>query len=394
VAAEHLSRRALLRRAGLGLGTVLVAGSGVLGYRAYDQGVLDVGDGPAYAPWSSWDEQQGVLRLVGAAILAPSPHNAQAWLFRVGGNRVDLYADSARWTGATDPFRREQHIGLGAALENLVLAAQADGYAPSVKLLPDGPASSHVVRIDLGRSTANASSLYAAIPKRHTNRYPFVTGKDVPGAALASMSALADSTTPDARLFWFAEPTQRSDISELFVAATEALIADPDQSESDYAWFRQSWDEIQTQRDGITVDAAGLSNVIGALGKILPAQSRSATDSAWLTTTRDHQTTTAAAYGFVAVRDSTANEQRLQGGRLLERVHLWATGNGIALQHMNQLTERADREVQLGITPRFGTALGGLIPSEWQALSSFRVGYQTHTPRKSPRRSIKMVTLA
>src|ERR1700681_3472825 len=53
---ELVSRRTLLQRAGLGLGTVLVAGSGALGYRAYDQGVLEVGQGPAYAPWSSWRE--------------------------------------------------------------------------------------------------------------------------------------------------------------------------------------------------------------------------------------------------------------------------------------------------------------------------------------------------
>ena len=131
------------------------------------------------------------------------------------------------------------------------------------------------------------------------------------------MAALADPTVADVRLVWFATAAQLGHIGELFVQATEALIADPDQSASDYAWFRQSWDEIQTQRDGITVDAAGLSDLIGALGKLLPAQSRTATDDAWLATTRDHQTKTAAAYGFVAVRDATVPAQRLEGGRLL-----------------------------------------------------------------------------
>ena len=174
----RLNRRKLLRRAGLGIGTVLVAGSGALGYRAYDQGVLEVDSGPAYEPWSNWREQEGFLRLVGAAILAPSPHNAQAWLFRVGSGRVDLYADRARWTGATDPFRREQYVGLGAAHENLVLAAEAEGYAPQVRLLPDGSGSSHVARIELARSSPRGSALYAQIPKRHTNRHPYVERKD------------------------------------------------------------------------------------------------------------------------------------------------------------------------------------------------------------------------
>lgn len=80
-----------------------------------------------------------------------------------------------------------------------------------------------------------------------------------------------------------------------------------------------------------------------------------------------------------------------QGGRLLERTHLWATGNGIALQHMNRLTERADRELQLQLAPRFDDALRELLPSDWQALSSFRIGYPTHVPRKSPRRSVRAV---
>jgi nitroreductase len=391
---ELVTRRTLLHRAGLGLGTVLVAGSGMLGYRAYDQGVLEVGQGPAYAPWSSWREQKGLLRLVGAAVLAPSPHNAQAWLFRVASGHIDLYADRARWTGATDPFRREQYVGLGAALENLVLTAQADGYTSRVTLLPTGTGSSHVAQIELARSNPRPSPLYAQIPQRHTNRYPYVEGKGVSAAALSAMAGLADPTVAATRLFWFTGSGRRKEIGDLLVQATEALLADPDQSASDYAWFRQSRDEIQRQRDGITVDAAGLSDLVAALAKLLPAQSRAATDDAWLTATRDRQTKTAAAYGIVAVRDAHDDLQRLQGGRLLERIHLWATGNGLALQHMNQLTERADRELQLALAPHFGDALRQLLPSGWQALSTVRVGYPTHTPHKSPRRAVTAVMVA
>lgn len=94
------------------------------------------------------------------------------------------------------------------------------------------------------------------------------------------MAGLADAATADARLFWFTGTGQRRQIGDLFVQATEALIADPDQSASDFAWFRQNWDEIQRQRDGITIDAAGLSDLVAALGKLLPAQSRAATDEA------------------------------------------------------------------------------------------------------------------
>ena len=389
--AVGVSRRGFVRRAGLAIGTVVVAGAGGLGYRAYDQGVLEAGEGPAYAPWSGWQQHEGLLPLVAAATLAPSPHNAQAWLFRLGLDRVDLFADRSRTTGAIDPFGRELYVGLGAALENLVLAGRARGYASTVTLTPAGPGSTHAARIELSRSAAQKSELYLQIAKRHTNRYPYVPGKEVPRAALRAMQALARGDTPDARLFWHTGRRQLDEIGELLVAATEAIVADPDQSRSDYDWFRQNWDEIRRQRDGITVDAAGLSELTAALAKLLPAQSRTATGEAWLEATRERQTKTAAAYGIVAVRDASDNGQRLQGGRLLERVHLWTAAHGLALQHMNQLTERADREVELGISPRFGDALRELVPTGWQPLSSFRAGYPTEAPHKSPRRAVEAV---
>jgi hypothetical protein len=60
------------------------------------------------------------------------------------------------------------------------------------------------------------------------------------------MTGLAAADTPDARVFWFTTGAQRAQIGELIVGATEAFIADADQSRTDFGWFRQSWDEIQT----------------------------------------------------------------------------------------------------------------------------------------------------
>ncbi len=386
-----MSRGRFVRRLGLGLGTIAVAGAGALSYRAYDQGVFQAGEGPAYDPWSNWTQHKGLLPLVAAATLAPSPHNTQAWLFRLGRDRIDMFADLSRNIGAIDPYLREMHTGLGASLENLVLAAHAYGFATMVRLLPDPSQPAHVARVELARSAPRASALYRQIASRHTNRYPYVQDKEVPAAALAAMTALEAADAPDARVVWFTSKARRAQIGDLLVAATEAIVADPDQSRSDYAWFRQSWDEIQRQRDGITVDASGLTDLTASLAKLLPPQSRAATDDAWLASTRNHQTKTAAAYGIVAVRDARDSRQRLEGGRLLERIHLWTAGHGVALQHINQLTERSDRELELGIAPRFGDALHELLPTGWEALVTFRIGYATHTPHKSPRRAVEAV---
>ena len=125
---DGVTRRSFLHRAGLVAGTALVVGAGGLGYRAYDQGVFETGEGGAYSAWDDWERGAGPLALVSAAVLAANPHNSQAWVFRVGPSRIDVFADRARSTGSLDPFKREMYVGLGAALENLMQAAPAHGY--------------------------------------------------------------------------------------------------------------------------------------------------------------------------------------------------------------------------------------------------------------------------
>ena len=106
----------------------------------------------------------------------------------------------------------------------------------------------------------------------------------------------------------------------------------------------------------------------------------------------DVYTATATAFGILVSRDSMDNGQRLVGGRLWQRMHLWGTANGLAMQPLNQPAERADREVQLGAEPRFGNALAELLGDpNWHALMPFRLGYPTEEARLSPRRSVEAV---
>jgi uncharacterized protein (DUF934 family) len=61
---------------------------------------------------------------------------------------------------------------------------------------------------------------------------------------------------------------------------------------------------------------------------------------------------------------------------------------------MNQLTERADRERQLALTPTFGDATRELVPHPGlEQLVAFRVGYPASSDgrRLSPRRLLKEV---
>jgi len=381
---KKLSRRKVLALAGSGT-LVLVVGGGV--WRAADQGVFSTGAGPAYEPWDDWrTATKGPLDLVRAAILAANPHNSQPWLFQVTPAQINLFADRRRNIGAIDPFLREMHIGLGCALENLLLAAEALGYTTQVSLLPDASEATWVARVDLAPGPTVIPDLYPLIPNRHTNRYPYDTGRSVSSATLDALSALNDD--PDVRVFWFASAPLRKQVGDLPVEAAHALVADTTQIGESDRWYRATWQDLQQHRDGITIDAAGLPDWERALAKLLPPQSQAQQDSTFLQNTAD-QAQTAGAFGLLAVRDGQDRAQQLRAGRLLERMYLWVTKEGLAMQPLNAVVERAAREVVLGSAPHFGNALAALVGDPaWQTLLAFRIGHSIHDGLRSPRRSV------
>lgn len=388
-----VTRRSLLRGAGLGAAAVVVAAVGVGSYRVYDNGVLDSGYGAPYDPWRSWQDDHGPLGMVAAAILAANPHNSQSWSFAVTPTQIDVYADLGRRTGALDPFGREQQIGLGCALENLLLAAQASGYQPTTTLLPTSADPTHVAAVALARASTSALSapLHGAIGDRHSNRGPY-TSQPVEAALLA---ALEDQVRglPDLGIRWFTTAPDLAAMGAMLVDAAVAVTNDEQQSRDAFAWFRNDRADIDNHRDGLTLDGQGLSPVVLSLGKILPASDRSAGDAFWVDQTRTVHTATAAAYGVVTVADPADPRARLTGGRLLQRIHLAATTHGLALQHMNQVTERIDRELSLGSPATFAPRMASVLDrTGQQALSTFRVGYPVRAARLSPRRAVSAVT--
>ncbi|TMR89278.1 Acg family FMN-binding oxidoreductase [Nonomuraea basaltis] len=386
-----LGRRRFLRMAGLGAGTVALAGAGSLTWRAVQEGVFATGIGPAYAAWDQWHPPgHDVLNLVRAAVLAASAHNTQPWLFRAGRDRIDLYADFERGMGSMDPLRREMYLSLGCALENLVLAGPPNGARPTVALMPDPAQPALVARVALETAPATRSPLYSAIPHRRTNRGAYDTGRPLAADAREALTGLLDVDT--ARLVWFTTGVDRHAFGELTVRATQEIIDDPRQAIDDFSWYRTSWQQIQQTMDGITIDASGQPPLIRAAAKLL-GTSLGQNHDGWLRATRDAHVATAAAFGLLAVRDPLDAVQRIQTGRIWQRMHLWATTRGLAMQPLNQVLERIDRERSTELSPQVTDAMAGMLPTGWQPVMAFRIGYPTIDALPSPRRPAEQVRL-
>ena len=394
-----MQRRPFLK--GVGVVTVVVVGGGV--WRAYDQGVFSVGQGSAYEPWKDWrsNSDEGALALVRAAILAASPHNTQPWLFKVTNSSIELYIDTKRNVGALDPFLREAHIGMGCALENLMLAAPAHGYQATATLLPGKlepiPAESKselLARVDLVSGKHEETDLYDAIPRRHTNRSAYNPQKPIPPQFVDTVSRLA-SEEPDVKLFLFTAEADRKKIVEISSAANAEIYSDPDVEHGSDQWVRINWSEVQKFRDGLSIDAFGLPPIATGVAKMMPLWLLKRVASRSEANGYSDLMLTAPLIGIIAVHDRYDREHCLRAGRIWQRAHLLATARGLAGRPCNESAEMIDHEKALG-KPALRTSLLGEVLGDatWQPTFVFYMGYPKWTAHASPRRSIESVILS
>jgi nitroreductase len=390
------------RRQFLTAGAVTLAvGGAALGYRAVDQGVFAVSRGRAYALWRTWERTGGIEPVVAAGILASNAHDSQPWRFRVEVTDgppedpraavIEVSRDPDRVLGAFDPFHREAHTSVGCAVENIVVTAAARGYRATVDLLPDRARTDLLARVGLERGPAEPTGLADAVPRRHTNRFPYQRDEAVPAALLAGFDdRVADLEGISVR--WLTGGDLQTFRDET-VLATEAFVDDEDLSRDSHAWFRHSWSELQREASGLTLDGSVPSRLVAAAAKILPETGESQSNRTWLANTRRDVDSAPLAAVVVAEESmapdpTDAPEAWLLAGRAWQRLHLALTAEDLVAQPLSQLTELTDRERVLGTDPRFGDVLDDLAGSGAEPMFTFRVGYPTRDATPTPRRPL------
>ncbi|GGN31887.1 hypothetical protein FHR83_005691 [Actinoplanes campanulatus] len=293
---------------------------------------------------------------VRSATTAPSLHNSQPWRFRIEPPAVEVYADPDRRLPVTDPDGREQLISVGAAVFTLRLAIRRAGYQVRCELLPDSDEPSLAARVTAGRPAAvdaTTEALAAAIPYRHTNRWPFARVA-VPAGAIEK---LRDAAEREGAVLTVADPAGRDAILGLARAADQRL-----RERDDYAAEISRWTGRAARHDGVPAWAYGPGDALG----VMPVRDGAGT----LAVARAPVAFEPHPTVLVLATDGDTAADRLCAGQALQRVLLTATWLGLAATPISQPVEVPEIRALLTRRP---------------AQMVLRIGYggvAGHTPRR------------
>jgi len=209
------------------------------------------------------DKLRAVVRY---AILAPSSHNTQPWVFRLYDEHLDLIADRSRRLPVVDPDDRELVISCGAALFNLRLALRHFGLVEHVETFPDPANEDLLARLTLQGSAEPSDedhALFGTLRQRHTDRSPYKS-RPVPEAVLEALAA--DATREGAWLVVLRGEATRRGAAELIAQGDRVQMADAQFRAELAAWMRPNGTH---RRDGMPGFAHGLSDLSAAAGPLI-----------------------------------------------------------------------------------------------------------------------------
>lgn len=307
--------------------------------------------------------------LVQAATLAPSSHNTQPWLFRIGGSTIELLADRTRALPVNDPEDRELTISCGCALLNLRIAAAAAGLRAEVLMLPDGSMGDLLARIRVAPIAAPSldAELQGAMAERRTYRERF-DSTPVDPDVLRSLAEAAASE--GATLTVLETPEQRLHAAALVAEGDSVQWANP-------SWRRElaAWMHPRRRGDGLTLPALAVpvaQMVVRTfdMGNGVAAKDRQLADESPV-------------LAVLATAGDTPHDW-LAAGQALQRLLLLAVSRGLQASYLNQPVQIASLRPKLQQLTR--------RPGHAQLL--LRLGAPLRALPATPRRPLPGIQLA
>lgn len=313
--------------------------------------------------------------LVRYAVLAPSTHNTQPWLFRVRGNALELIADRSRALPVVDPDRRELTISCGAALQFARIAARNLAREASVEVLPDAHDPDLLARLRLGaRSSPTAGEIrrFNAIPQRHTNRTALASGPEL-DSLITTLGSLARRYGVSFRAS--AEKEVRRSIATLVATADHRQMSDPAFRHELSNWVRSTKSRAH---DGMSLSSFGLHDWLSAGVAIALDQF----DLSGATAEKHHKLMLQAPWVAMLATPQDNPASWLRTGIALADILLEITARGLAYSFANQPIEMS----------KFRPRIARVMHSDEHPQMLMRIGAGVDVPAAA-RRAAEQVTV-
>ena len=347
----------------------------------------------AVASWQGPGTEPDLRRwILGHAILAPHSHNLQSWVVDLSvPDQILLRCDLQRLLPETDPYSRQIMMSHGTFIELLDLAARERGQRAEIRLFPEGefgpekldgrPVAS--IRL-VPDATVAKDPLFAQILSRHTNRSAYDPARPVPAAA---WQAMADAVKPYPLHFGFAGPDQPDALQQQRAVAAEAWrieMVTPRTVMESYKVLRIGSSEIAKHRDGISL-LSPMVVWLNRLGLFDRSQAPGPDDFATTSQIKDFDAKLASTPGFLwMVSEGNDRVTQVQAGRAYARVQLAATGQGVAMQPLQQALQEYTEQAKphADIHRLLGASAAGQTVQMWA-----RVGFAPPVD-PAPRRGV------
>src|SRR6266568_1685587 len=313
--------------------------------------------------------------LLNYAVLAPSGHNSQPWLFKIDDDIVELYADRTRALPVIDPDDRELTISCGAALLHLRLALRHFGYSGTVETLPDAydPDLLARLRLESRREVpTEEQALFDATGKRRTNRQAFEQ-RAVPEPILIALQEAAHAEGVWLSIVQGEE--DRTAVAGLIALGDQIQWEDKHFRRELAAWARPSRTKL---RDGLPGFALSLGDLLAQAG----LRAGRTFDLGNGQAARDRQLAAGSPVLAVLGTDMDTAYDWLIAGQALARVLLYARSQGVWASFLNQPIE----------VPQVRLMLHNLIERGGLPQLLLRMGYGPKVP-PTPRRCVCEVLL-
>jgi molybdopterin/thiamine biosynthesis adenylyltransferase len=348
--------------------------------------------------------KQAVLH---AARLAPSGGNCQPWKFFFYEGYLLLFHDQHHSISFLDYAHTGTYVAFGAVIENVRIAAGADGMHVHHQYFPDKKNNLLVAALWFSQGeTTYTKEQVTHMLQRHTNRN-FSKRVALSAAHKEALLLLSEQISP-AQLTFLDQESEMQILAELLASAEKELLLHP-QGHADIFGRELRWNTYEAEKTGDGIDIATLPMNKAEVLALRVAESRKAIE--WIGKIDGGEAfkkgtkkaiAASSAIGIISMPFFTP-EAFIYGGEMMERIWIQCQALGLSFQPATQYTFLMSRIKQgngLGfntetiarfkdLNHRFNSLLPQL--SERTLVFIFRLAYEEQPKVKAFRRNLDKV---